>query len=153
MERITISIDDELALRFDALVARRGYGSRSEAVRDLVREALEQERQRHADDALSFGVLTYVYNHHERALASRLTRAQHEHHHLALSTLHVHVDHDNCLESVVLHGPTEALRSFSDALCASTGVRHGYLHLLPGDLATGGHRHDRNPPDGTRTTP
>ena len=122
MERITISIDDELALRFDALIARRGYGSRSEAVRDLVREALEHERQQHDDDTDSFGVLTYVYNHHERELASRITRAQHEHHHLALSTLHVHVDHDNCLELVVLRRPrTQALRSFSDTLCASTG--------------------------------
>jgi CopG family transcriptional regulator, nickel-responsive regulator len=73
MERITISIDDQLALRFDALIARRGYGSRSEAVRDLVREALEQERQQHADDTDSFGVLTYVYNHHERELASRIS--------------------------------------------------------------------------------
>jgi CopG family transcriptional regulator, nickel-responsive regulator len=147
MERITISIDDQLALRFDALIARRGYGSRSEAVRDLVREALELERQQHDDDTLSFGVLTYVYNHHERELASRITRAQHEHHHLALSTLHVHVDPDNCLESVVLRGPTRALRSFSDALCASTGVRHGHLQLLPGELTGAGHHHDQHEQD------
>jgi CopG family nickel-responsive transcriptional regulator len=144
MERITISIDDELALRFDALVADRGYGSRSEAMRDLVREALEQERQRHDDDTTSFGVLTYVYDHQERARASRLTHAQHEHHHLALSTLHVHVDHDNCLESVVLHGPTRELRRFADALCASTGVRHGHLHLLPGELTQPRHEPDQD---------
>lgn len=137
MERITISIDDELAERFDALIEQRGYASRSEAMRDLVREALEQERLADAEPSDSFGALTYVYNHHERELASRITRAQHEHHHLAVATLHVHIDHDNCLETVILHGSTGDVRAFSDALCASTGVRHGRLHLIPGGLAPG----------------
>ena len=150
MERITISIDDELAERFDVLVARHGYGSRSEAMRDLVRDALERERLERETEGESFGVLTYVYNHHERDLASRITRSQHEHHHLARSTLHVHVDHDNCLETVILHGPTRELVAFSDALIASTGVRHGRLHLLPGELTQGHHHrhgkggHDRD---------
>ncbi len=142
MERITISMDDELAARFDALIARRGYSNRSEAIRDLVREALEEERIEQEDQTASFGVLTYVYNHHERELASRLTRAQHEHHHLAVSTLHVHIDADNCLETVILHGPTREVRAFSDATSASTGVRHGRLHLIPGGVPPYHHHHD-----------
>lgn len=135
MERITISIEESLAQSFDALIAKRGYASRSEAMRDLVREALEQERLEGEGQGDSFGVLTYVFNHHERDLAGRITRAQHEHQELAVSTLHIHVDHDNCLEAVVLHGQTDAVRAYSEQLCASTGVRYGRLHLIPGDLA------------------
>jgi CopG family nickel-responsive transcriptional regulator len=147
MERITISIDDELAERFDALVARHGYGSRSEAMRDLVRDALEHERIEQETEGESFGVLTYVYNHHERGLAGRITQTQHEHHHLARSTLHVHIDHDNCLEAVILHGPTAELVAFSNALMASTGVRYGRLHLLPGELEHhAGHHHRHGGP-------
>ncbi len=142
MERITISMDDDLAQRFDALIARRGYSNRSEAMRDLVREALEQERLAHEEGSDSFGALSYVYNHHERELASRITRAQHEHHHLAVATMHVHIDHDNCLETVILHGATDDVRAFSDTLCASTGVRYGRLHLIPGGVGGGRHRHD-----------
>jgi CopG family nickel-responsive transcriptional regulator len=131
VERITISIDDDLAERFDALIAQRGYSNRSEAIRDLVREALEKERLADDSRTTSFGAMTYVYNHHERELASRITRAQHEHHHLAVATMHVHMDVDNCLETVLLHGATADVRQFADALCASTGVHHGHLHLIP----------------------
>jgi CopG family nickel-responsive transcriptional regulator len=136
MERITISMDEDLAARFDALIARRGYSNRSEAMRDLVREALDQERLTDDPGSVSFGALTYVYNHHERELASRITRAQHAHHDLAVATLHVHIDDDNCLETVILNGPASDVRAFADALCASTGVRHGRLHLIP-DASSG----------------
>lgn len=130
MERITISIDTDLAQEFDQLIARRGYKNRSEAVRDLVRTHLEA--QRHAVDGSGHCVanLSYVYNHHERDLAERLTHLQHNQHDLTVATLHAHLDHDNCIESVLLRGRTVLVRDFANALIAERGVRHGQLNLV-----------------------
>lgn len=141
MERITISMDDDLARQFDTLIAERGYKNRSEAMRDLVREALEQAHLRRDAAAQCVGALTYVYNHHERELSRRLTSAQHDHHHLTLATLHVHLDHDNCLETAILQGPGGEVRAFAEALTASTGVRHGHLHMVPVAIAAETHHH------------
>lgn len=146
MERITMSIETELAREFDELIAARGYASRSEAMRDLLRRELEAERA--VKDAKSHCVasLSYVYNHHERDLAERLTGAQHEHHDLVVATMHVHLDHEHCLETVVLKGPTAVVRSFSARTQAERGVRHGQINLItvqPGDAhrAPGYHHH------------
>ena len=142
MERITISLDADLATEFDRLIAERGYRNRSEAVRDLLRAHLEQARQKRGEATHCVANLSYVYNHHERDLAERLTALQHEQHDLAVATLHVHLDHENCLESVILRGPTAAVRSFSDALIAERGVRHGQLNLIDVELDSGrGHHH------------
>lgn len=134
MQRLTISIDDDLAQQFDALMARERYENRSEAVRDLIRRALEEDRLDRNEARHCVACLTYVYNHHERELASRLTQAQHQHHDLALSTMHVHLDHDNCLETVILRGPTRQVREFAASLMAERGVRHGKLNLVPVEL-------------------
>ncbi|MBL8483569.1 MAG: nickel-responsive transcriptional regulator NikR [Rhodocyclaceae bacterium] len=141
MERFTISLDQELAQEFDRLIAARGYRNRSEAVRDMLRGELERWRQQ--SDAARYCVanLSYVFNHHERALAERLTQLQHEHHDLAVSTLHAHLDHENCLESVILRGPTAAVRNFANALAAERGVRHGVLNLVAVDVDTSRHSH------------
>lgn len=130
MERITISIDADLAQEFDQLIARRGYKNRSEAIRDLVRTHLESER--HASEVSGHCVanLSYVYNHHERDLAERLTALQHNQHDLTVATLHAHLDHDNCIESVLLRGPTILVRDFANAMIAERGVRHGQLNLV-----------------------
>jgi len=74
--------------------------------------------------------MSYVFGHHERELADRLTALQHAHHDLCVSTTHVHLDHDDCLETLVLRGPTAAVRRFADALVAERGVRHGQLNLI-----------------------
>lgn len=137
MERITISIDTALALEFDRLIAARGYKNRSEAVRDLVRSHLEAARTAHAPTGHCVANLSYVYNHHERDLAERLTALQHEQHDLTVATLHVHLDHDNCLESVILRGATSAVRAFSDALMAERGVRHGLLNVVAVEVDAG----------------
>ena len=110
MERITMSIDESLAKEFDALIAKRGYTSRSEAMRDLLRREVEANRVAYEARSYCVANLSYVYNHHERDLAERLTEAQHAHHDLVVSTMHVHLDHDHCLESVILKGPTAAVR-------------------------------------------
>ena len=130
MERFTISLDASLASQFDALIALRGYRNRSEAVRDLIRTALEDDRQRTAPDGHCVANLSYVYNHHERELSERLTGLQHDHHDLTVAALHSHLDHDNCLESVILKGETVRVRQFADALMAERGVRHGQLNVI-----------------------
>ena len=140
MERFTISLDEELANEFDRLIAARGYSNRSEAVRDMLREQLERFREQHDSATYCVANLSYVYNHHERGLAERLTEEQHEHHHLAVATLHAHLDHDNCMESVILKGRTTEVRAFANALIAEPGVRHGVLNLVSAELDQG-HSH------------
>ena len=131
MERFTISLDETLAAEFDALVAERGYQNRSEAVRDLFRAAIGAARAREEAAGQCVANLSYVYNHHERTLAERLTEISHAHHDLTVAALHTHLDHEHCLESVVLKGPTGAVRRFADSLTAERGVRHGQLNLIP----------------------
>ena len=130
MERFTISLDESLAGQFDELIGARGYSNRSEAVRDLIRGAIEGDRQRAEPTGHCVANLSYVFNHHQRELAERLTGLQHEHHDLTVAAMHTHLDHENCLESVVLKGPTAQVRQFADALTAQAGVRHGQLNVI-----------------------
>lgn len=143
MERFTISLDESLARQFDELIAARGYVNRSEAVRDLIRAAIEADRRRAAPSGHCVANLSYVYNHHERELAERLTGLQHDHHNLTVAALHTHLDHDHCLESVILKGETAAVRQFADALTAERGVRHGQLNVIALE-AEHHHAHDEN---------
>lgn len=145
MRRITITLDEPLADEFERYLEENGYGNRSEAVRDLVREKLQARSLAREPDGACVAVLSYVYNHHERELSRRLTHAQHDHHDLAVSTLHVHLDHDNCLESVVLKGQVSAVRGFAEAVMAQTGVRHGQLQLIPARIGEARHAHGTEP--------
>ncbi len=130
MQRVTITIDDDLLQTVDALAARRGYSTRSETIRELIRRAA-------SEDVLSnirkpcVAVLDYVYDHHTRALAQRITSTFHERRGLAVSSLHVHLDRGSCLEVAVLAGPVVAVRDLADAITAQRGVRHGNLHVVP----------------------
>lgn len=145
MDRFTISLDDSLAASFDRLIARQGYANRSEAVRDLIRARLQQEppsgKAAQGDCVAS---LSYVYNHHERELAERLATLQHGRHDLIVSSMHVHLDHDNCLETVVLQGSQSAVQEFAARLTAEAGVRHGQINLVRVD-AVGRHAHGARP--------
>lgn len=145
MERFTVSIDEDLARAFDALIAARGYGNRSEAIRDLLRGHLESASQATDRTGHCVANLSYVYNHHERDLAERLTALQHGHHDLTVATMHAHLDHDNCLESVILKGATQAVRAFADALIAERGVRHGNLNLVSVEVDRSAHSHGYAP--------
>ena len=106
MERITMSIDEALAKAFDQMISDRGYTSRSEAMRDLLRREVEGHRQGRDPKTFCVASLSYVYDHHARNLAERLTETQHAHHDLVTATMHVHLDHDHCMENVMLKGPT-----------------------------------------------
>lgn len=130
MERFTISLDDALAVQFDKLIATRGYGNRSEAIRDLIRGAIEADRQTNSVDGPCVANLSYVYNHHERDLSARLTSLQHDHHDLTVASMHSHLDHDLCIESVILRGTTAEVRRFADTMAAERGVHHGKLNLI-----------------------
>ena len=136
MERITMSIDEELAKAFDELIAARGYTSRSEAMRDLLRREVGVDRTRDSARTQCVASLSYVYSHHVRELAERLTSAQHEHHSLVVATTHLHLDHEHCMENVFLKGPTVAVRAFADRVRAERGVAYGQINLItvePGD--------------------
>ncbi len=145
MERISISLDESLAEEFDRFLARHGYTNRSEAIRDLIRHRIEAHRLETALDGYAVGTLTYIFDHNERELASRLTRTQHRNHDLVISAFHFHLDHDNCLETVVLRGSTLRLREFADQVIARPGVRHGHFYLVPVDHSEGQHGHGGEP--------
>jgi CopG family nickel-responsive transcriptional regulator len=143
MQRISISVDDELLATIDDLSARRGYASRSEALRDLVREALVREQSVGDGDAQCFATLSYVFEHRTRELAKRLTTEQHHYHDLSVSTLHVHVDEEDCLEVAVLKGSVHDIRAFADSVISQRGVRYGGLHVIPtGKEVRHPHDHD-----------
>ncbi len=144
MERVTVSLDEDLLRQFDGHMARHGYANRSEAVRDILRRTLEAERLAEDETGHCVACLSYIYNHHERELSRRLTQASHDHHDLTLSTVHLHLDHETCMEVVLLQGPTGAVRRFADTLAAETGVRHGQLNAVPVDMG-GGHHHHHHP--------
>lgn len=146
MERITMSIDERLARDFDQLIAQRGYASRSEAIRDLLRREIEAQRKSLDLRTHCVATLSYVYHHRERQLGDRLATAQHEHHDLVISATRVPLDHDDCLEAVVLKGPAAAVRAFADRTQAERGVRHGQLNLVSVEVGdthaeTATHRH------------
>jgi CopG family nickel-responsive transcriptional regulator len=132
VERITITIDDELLVEIDAYMARKGYTSRSEALRDAMRLALDREAS--DGDGNCVAALSYVYDHGTRHLADRLTESYHEQHELTVASMHVHLDHEACLEVAVLRGAVADVQSFADGLAAQRGVRHTNLHLIRDDV-------------------
>ena len=126
--RFGVSLDSDLLENFDALCDKNGYQNRSEAIRDLIRNALVQQEWR-ADTSEVAATLTLVYDHHKSDLAQKVTNVQHEAHHLIITTLHVHLDHHNCLEVLVLKGPGNDVQELARALIAAKGVKFGKLSL------------------------
>ena len=142
MQRITITLEEELLAEVDRLMAVRGYSNRSEAIRDLARAGLRQAAEETGAKGGYVGALVYVYDHAARELAKRLAHGFHEHHDLSVASLHVHLSHESCLEVAVLKGAGEEIRHFSDAVLAERGVRHGQLVLVPVDEEAEPHSHD-----------
>jgi CopG family nickel-responsive transcriptional regulator len=130
MQRVTITIEDELLAEVDDLVVRRGYQNRSEALRDLTRAGMRQIDPP-VPGAACVAALLYVYDHARRDLPNRLANEFHDHHDLNVATLHVHLDAESCLEVAVLKGTTEDVRHMADHVIAERGVRHGQLIVLP----------------------
>lgn len=137
--RFGVAMEAALLEEFDALVAARGT-TRSEALRDLVRG--EVTRAKVAGGADAVAALTLVYDHHVRDLTERLTELQHTLGEKVRATMHVHLDHDNCLEVVVMHGRSDELRTVASRMLATRGVKHGGIELI----ATPGHSHPHSHP-------
>jgi CopG family nickel-responsive transcriptional regulator len=142
MQRLTITIDDDLVAAVDHFIEARGYANRSEAIRDLVRSGLAQSSLEVAEGRDCIATLSYVYDHAARELPKRLTQEFHDHHHLAQATLHVHISHDSCLEVTVLKGRSTEVKAFADHVIAERGVRHGHVVFMPTDADAGSHDHD-----------
>ena len=140
MQRVTITVDDELAAELDRFMAARGYANRSEAIRDLARSGLQQAATEIGGTRPCVAALVYLYDHEARELPKRLTRDFHDRHDLAQATLHVHLDHESCMEVTVLKGRGADVQEFADHIIAERGVRHGHVVYLPAD---GAHSHDR----------
>jgi CopG family nickel-responsive transcriptional regulator len=126
LARFGISIDDRLLKRFDDLLADKGYVNRSEAIRDLIRNALVEDAWAREDEE-TVGTVTLVYDHHTRDLADKLTEQQHSHHEAIISALHVHLDAHHCLEVVVVKGKAKSVKRLADELIGTKGVKHGKL--------------------------
>ena len=124
--RFGISITDRLLKHFDGFISDKGYQNRSEAIRDLIRNALVEEQWREAKEDL-VGTITLVYDHHTRELADKLTDQQHSHHQAIISSLHVHLDAHHCLEVVVVKGKAGEIKRLADELIGTKGVKHGKL--------------------------
>jgi CopG family nickel-responsive transcriptional regulator len=124
--RFGISMDGQLLESFDKLIEGKGYSNRSEAVRDLIRNALVDEQWSNADEE-AVGTVSLVYDHHTRELSDKLTEHQHSHHRNIVSALHVHLDAHHCLEVVVIRGKAGEIRHLADELIGTKGVKHGRL--------------------------
>jgi CopG family nickel-responsive transcriptional regulator len=129
LTRVSISLENALLTAFDESIASRGYVTRSEAIRDLIRDHLirEEAKGEKGDTAERVAVLTLVYDHHARELAARLIDKQHHHHHLVVSSLHVHLGERHCLEVSVLRGPAAEVRHLGEELISIRGVLHGEI--------------------------
>jgi CopG family nickel-responsive transcriptional regulator len=143
MQRITITVDDDLMDDLDRVIAERGYQNRSEAIRDLARAGLQQALLESGVSRDCVAAVIYVYDHKARDLAKRLTHSFHEHHQLSLSTLHLHLDHDSCMEVTVLKGPTRDVQRLGEHVIAERGVRHGRIVMIPAEPDSSGHGRER----------
>jgi len=126
--RFSISMPATLARQLTALVRAKGYANRSQAVADLVRSRLVEHHQELGDREIA-GTITLVYDHHKPHLQAALTDIQHDHHAVIVSTMHVHLDHHNCLEVLVVRGKGAVIRQIADELLAAKGVKHGRLTI------------------------
>jgi CopG family nickel-responsive transcriptional regulator len=140
LSRIGVSIDSDLLRRFDSYISDQGYENRSEAFRDLIRDRLVGSVVV-AGNALVVGTVTLIYDHHTRLLPEKLTDLQHQSHAIVISTLHAHLDHENCLEVVVLRGKSKDVQKLADRLISTKGVQHGRLVMSAPQPVTKHSRH------------
>ncbi|MGD0258937.1 MAG: nickel-responsive transcriptional regulator NikR [Verrucomicrobiota bacterium] len=124
--RFSVSLPPKLLRQFDAMVADKGYDNRSLAVADMIRDHLVEHRRKYGAGEIA-GTITLVYDHHKQHVQATLTDIQHDHPELIISTVHVHLDHHNCLEVLVVRGHAGRIKQIADELIAAKGVKHGKL--------------------------
>ena len=125
--RFSISLEEALLQKFDLHISEQKYKNRSEAIRDLIREKLV--RKEWAENEKVAGTITLVYSHHKRGLVQKLTTLQHDYHHMIISTQHIHLDRDNCMEVIIAHGKARSLEQLTDKLKTVKGIKYGNLAM------------------------
>lgn len=136
--RFGVSIEQDLLENYDRLIAERGYATRSEALRDLIREALIQQKVELQTDIQALGSLTLVYDHHASNLLEQMTELQHNYHGLILSVMHLHVSHDDCMELIALRGVVAEIVELANGLLSLKGIKNGKLFItLPSSVIAG----------------
>ena len=140
LSRIGIALDSDLLRRFDRSIAKRGYTNRSEAFRDLIRDRLVAESTA-APNATVVGTITLIYDHHARGVTEKLTELQHAQHDLVVSTSHAHLDHDSCLEVLIVRGKAAQVEGLAGRLIGLKGVQHGRLVMTVPQPAAGQPHH------------
>ena len=125
--RFGVSLDDELLRKFDDYISQKNYTNRSEALRDLIREELVQKEWDAGDDVA--GAITLIYDHHRRTLLNKIISLQHDFQEVIISTQHVHLDHDNCLEIIAVRGRPQQVRRLAETLMSVKGIKHGTLSM------------------------
>jgi CopG family transcriptional regulator, nickel-responsive regulator len=124
--RFTVSLPPVLMKQLDEMTTEKGYTNRSLAIADMIRDQLVEHRRKHSNEEIA-GTITLVYDHHKMHVQETLTDIQHDHHDLILSTVHVHLDHHNCLEVLIVRGKAGLVKRIADELIAAKGVKHGKL--------------------------
>jgi CopG family transcriptional regulator, nickel-responsive regulator len=146
LSRTGVSLDSVLLEQFDQLIQNKGYANRSEALRDLIRDHLVATSVV-APDTEVVGTVTLIYDHHSRLLPEKLTDIQHKYHEAIISTVHAHLDHDTCLEVVVVKGKSKLIQNLADLLISTKGVQHGRLVMSSPAIAHSSgkpkHKHKR----------
>ena len=125
--RFGISIPENLSKKFNQFIRNKKYSNRSEAIRDLIRKALVQEEVEQNAEVVA--VVSLLYDHHKRELSERLLDLQHSKAQIVLTSTHIHLDHDNCIEVIIMRGESQEIKQLADALIASKGVKHGTLEM------------------------
>jgi CopG family transcriptional regulator, nickel-responsive regulator len=126
--RFSVSLPAPLARELDRMCKEKGYDNRSLAIADMVRAHLVEHRQQFGNAEIA-GSITIVYDHHRHHLHELLTDLQHDHEDVIISTLHCHLDHDNCLEVLAVRGPAGKIKKLADEIIAAKGVKHGKLTI------------------------
>ncbi len=130
LTRFGVSMEENLLKQFDDMIISKGYPSRSEAVRDFIRDSLLQEKWTLGDEMVA-GTILLFYDHHSTNLVNEMMNIQHDYHEMVLTSTHIHVDHNNCLELIVVKGKSKLLKELSDKLIPLKGVFYGKLTVAP----------------------
>ena len=131
MERITISLEENLVKEFDELIQARGYQNRSEAMRDLLREKIQELRVQHNQSPYCLANISYIYQHRQRDLPARLTAMQHAVCDIVMVNSHIHLDHEHCMENLILKGETNQVQKIAHQIIAERGVAYGNIAIMP----------------------
>jgi CopG family nickel-responsive transcriptional regulator len=131
--RIGVSLPDSLLDKFDEIIKKRGYSSRSEGIRDAIRSYISYHEWVRGIKGHRIGTVTVVYDHNKRGLSNAIADIQHQYSHLIKSSVHIHIDHDNCFEAIVLDGEGKKIKEFDDAIMALKGVKFSKLTTVPSD--------------------